>query len=255
MKRTWQISNGIALLITIAINYLSNTGIFDGNTVASISDRYQNYFTPAGYAFSIWGLIYVSLICFVIYQGRSLYSKTEKSNIVERIGWWFVISCLANGLWIIAWLYQYTGLSVLIMALLLFSLMKIVVRTSIALNDVSSGERAFVWWPFSLYSGWITVAFIADMAAWLTKIKWSGFGISAVGWTVIMICAAGVINLFMTWKRNMRIFSLVGVWALTAIAVSNWNGQQSVVRTALIVAVVLLVSTGIHFQRRRRIHQ
>ncbi len=73
MKKALQISNVIALLITLAINYLSNTGIFNGNTMATVSARYQNYFTPAGYAFSIWGVIYLGLLAFVIYQGTRAF--------------------------------------------------------------------------------------------------------------------------------------------------------------------------------------
>ncbi|MGZ8551175.1 MAG: hypothetical protein ACXWV2_10960, partial [Chitinophagaceae bacterium] len=96
MKKVLQIANGVALVATIIINYLSNTGIFNGNTMAVVSARLQNLFTPAGYAFSIWGLIYLGLFAFVIYQGRSLFTKTADDRIVLKIGWWFVVSCLSN---------------------------------------------------------------------------------------------------------------------------------------------------------------
>lgn len=79
----------------------------------------------------------------------------------------------------------------------------------------------FLWWPFCIYSGWIAVALIANIAAYLTKIQWDGFGLSQITWTIIMILVAGAINLFMTWKRNMREFTLVGVWGLVAVAVTN----------------------------------
>ena len=252
MKKTLQILNGVALIVTIIINYLSNTGIFNGNTMATVSDKYHNYFTPAGYAFSIWGLIYLGLIAFVIYQGRSISKKVEDEWPVLEIGWWFIISCVANSLWVIAWLYDYTGISVIIMAILLISLVKIILATRMELDDLPLKKIAFVWWPFCLYSGWISVAFVADAAAWLTKIKWNGFGISEVPWTLIMIIVAGVINLFITWKRNMREFALVGAWALIAIAVANWDGQQSIKITAIIVAAILLISSSIHGYKNRK---
>ncbi len=251
MKKTLQILNGIALIATIIINYLSNTGIFNGNTMATVSDRYHNYFTPAGYAFSIWGLIYLGLIAFVIYQGRSLWKRVDEEWPVLEIGWWFFISCAANSFWVIAWLYDYTGLSVIIMIVLLFFLIKIILATRMELDDLPLKKIAFVWWPFCLYSGWITVALVADVAAWLTKIHWNGFGISGIAWAVIMIIVAGIINLFITWKRNMREFALVGAWALIAIAVANWNTQRSIVITAILVAVILLISSGIHGYRNR----
>ena len=252
MKKTLQILNGVALIVTIIINYLSNTGIFNGNTMAMVSGKYHNYFTPAGYAFSIWGLIYLGLIAFVIYQARSLWKKVEDEWPVLEIGWWFIISCVANSLWVIAWLYDYIGISVIIMAILLISLIKIILATRMELDDLPLKKIAFVWWPFCLYSGWISVAFVADAAAWLTKIKWNGFGISEVAWALIMIIVAGVINLFITWNRNMREFAFVGAWALIAIAVSNWNVQESIKITAIIVAAILLISSSIHGYKNRK---
>ena len=251
MKKVLQISNIIALVITLVINYLSNTGIFNGNTMATVSARYQNYFTPAGYAFSIWGLIYLALLAFVIYQARGLFKETTDDWPVEKIGWWFVISCAANSAWVFAWLYDYTGLSVIIMIILLISLIKIIYNTRMELDDLPLKKIAFVWWPFCFYSGWITVALVADAAAWLTKIQWNAFGLSGITWAVIMIIIAGIINLLVTWTRNMREYALVGCWALVAIAVANWNSAQSVVISALVVASVLFISSGIHAYKNR----
>ncbi|HYK76975.1 MAG TPA: hypothetical protein VEV16_08355 [Daejeonella sp.] len=252
MKNTLKITNIIALVITIIVNYISNTGILNGNTIASISARYQNLFTPAGYTFSIWGLIYLGLWVFVIYQGSSLFKKEEDDAIILQIGWWFVLSCIANCLWIIAFLYDFIGLSVWIMLLLLFSLIKIILNTRMELDDVPFKKIAFVWWPFSLYSGWITIALIANIAAWLTEAQWNRSGITEIAWTIIMICIAGAINLLIIWTRNMREFALVGAWALMGIAVANWNGAQSIVQTALAVTLILLVNIGIHAYKNRK---
>ena len=246
MKKILQIANILALIGTIIINYLSNTGLFNGNTMATVSARYQNYFTPAGYAFSIWGLIYIGLLTFVIYQGRSLFKEAADGWPAREIGWWFVISCIANSLWVFAWLYDYTGLSVIIMIILLISLIKIILNTRMELDDLPLKKIAFVWWPFCIYSGWISVALIADIAAWLTKIKWDGFGISGIAWTIIMIIIAGIINLFMTWNRNMREYALVAAWALIAIAVANRNVESSIVITAIVMAAILFISSTIH---------
>lgn len=246
MKKVLQVTNGVALIITLVINYLSNTGIFNGNTMATVSARYQNYFTPAGYAFAIWGLIYIGLLAFVIYQARGLFKKTDDGWPVPEIGWWFVVSCAANSMWVFAWLYDYIGLSVIIMIVLLLALIKIILKTRMELDNLPLKKIAFVWWPFCLYSGWITVALVADIAAWLTKIHWNGFGLSGISWAVIMIIVAGIINLIVTWNRNMREYALVGSWALVAIAVANWNEVQVIVVSAIGVATVLFISTGIH---------
>ncbi|ACT92233.1 tryptophan-rich sensory protein [Dyadobacter fermentans] len=254
MKKTLQVANIIALIVTVVINYLSNTGIFNGNTMASVSARYENYFTPSGYAFSIWGLIYLLLAAFVIYQARGISGKREVPAIVERVGWLFVISCAANSAWVLAWLYDFTGLSVLIMIGLLTSLWLIIVRTRMEMDLIPIKKIALTWWPFAIYLGWISVALIANVAAYFTKIGWNGFGLSPVTWTVIMICVAGVVYLMLTWKRNLRESSMVGVWALIAVAAANWGTTPEVVNAALIVSAIIFISSGIHAYRSRGQH-
>ncbi|WP_316752021.1 hypothetical protein [Pedobacter gandavensis] len=253
MKKILPIANGIALIVTIFVNYLSNSGMLNGNTMKTVSDRYFNYFTPAGYAFSIWGLIYLGLLAFVFYTGRNFLKKGEDS-VVLKIGWWFVLSCAANSLWVVAWLYDYTGLSVLLMAVLLISLGKIIIKTRMELDAHPFKSYLFIYWPFALYSGWISVAFIANISAWLTKIQWSGWGISAVTWTVIMITAAGLVNIVMVRLRNMREYAVVGIWALIAIAVSNGknNGPELIVYACYIVAVIVFVFITISAMKNRQ---
>ena len=253
MQKRLSVANIFALIVTIVLNYLSNTGIFNGNTMSTVSAAYQNLFTPAGYAFSIWGLIYLGLAAFVIYHAVVSFKSNQENNVVLKVGWWFVISCIANCAWIFAWLYDYTGLSVIIMIMLLFSLVMIILKTRMELDDLPMKQIAFVWWPFSLYAGWITVALIANIAAWLTKINWDGFGISAITWTIIMIIIAGIIYLLMTWQRNMREYALVGVWGLLAIAVANWTTEPSIVQSSIIISVILFVSSTVHAIRNRSI--
>ena len=243
MTKTLPIANGIAFLLMVIVNYLSNTGIFNGNTMETISDRYDNFFTPAGYAFSIWGLIYLGLLGFVIYTGRSLFSEKEPDQHMMKIGWWFVLSCVANILWVVTWLYDYTGGSILIMVFLLLCLVKIVLNLRMELDAHPLKKYVFVFWPFALYIGWITVALIANIAAWLTKLNWDGWGIGETTWTIIMVCAAGIINILVIISRNLREFGAVGIWGLVAIAVANnqTNGPSSIVYTCFAVAGIILV--------------
>jgi len=251
MKKTLQISNILALVVTLVMNYLSNTGVFNGNTMASVSARYQNYFTPAGYAFSIWGLIYIGLAAFVIYQAKGISKPENTPEIVSKIGWTFVISCIANCLWILTWLYDYTSLSVLIMIVLLLSLIRIVIRTRMELDLITFKRVALEWWPFAIYLGWISVALIANIAAWLTKMEWSGWGIPPISWTVIMISAATVVNIVLIWSRNLRESASVGVWALIAIAVANSNGEEIIVNGAIVASVIIFINISIHAYRNR----
>ncbi|WP_026753557.1 hypothetical protein [Sediminibacter sp. Hel_I_10] len=246
MKKILQVANGVALVSTIIINYLSNTGKLNNTTIGEVSDGLNSLFTPAGYAFSIWGFIYLLLLGFIVYQGRSLFVKVRNDDFVLRIGWSFVISCLANSAWVFCWLYGYTGLSCVFIVLLLLSLLKIVIDNSMELWDAPISVISFLWWPFVFYSGWVTVAVIANVSSFLVKTGWDGFGISEVKWTIIMMVVATVINLAVTWQRNMREFALVGAWALIAIAYANSEIHDSIVYSAVALAVILITSSGVH---------
>ncbi len=251
MKKVYQIVNGIALVITVIINYLSNTGIFNGETMATISAKYQNLFTPAGYAFSIWGIIYLGLMGFVVYYGPFAKQTVEKDKVILNIGWWFLISSLTNSLWVITWLYDYTFWTILLMILLFVSLLKIVQLTLIV-NNSTVRTAVFFKLPFSMYAGWISVALIADVAAYLTKIGWNGFGISDTVWTLTMFVVALLIHLFMIWRRRMPVFALVAVWALIAIAVANKAVNSTVYTGALIAAVIVLLNVIVYYIQSRK---
>jgi len=242
MSRIFQFTNSIALILTVAINYLSNTGFFEGQTMSSISERYTNFFTPEGYAFSIWGLIYLGLLGFVIYYGPFTKSSEEKNRIINNTGVWFIISCFANSLWIVCWLNDKLQLSLLLMILLLISLLKIITLNYDIMRSSDLRSRIFFSIPFSIYAGWVSVALIANAAAYLKKIEWNGFGVSETYWTITMIIIASAIHLYMIWKKNMNAFAIVAVWALVAIAIANNNINYSIYICSIIASVIILAN-------------
>lgn len=251
MKKLLQISNILAFLITLYFNYASSTGVFNNTTQADMSAEYQTLFTPASYAFSIWGLIYVMLAGFIFYQSRSLFVNVRNDDFIQKTGWWFVLSCAANSVWCYLFVSDFVGLSVFAIFFLLICLLKIVWNNHMELWDAPISVIAFLWWPFVFYSGWLTVACIANVATFLVKVEWNGWGISDVTWTLFMIGIATSINLIITWSRNMREFALVGAWALVAIAVANWYDVEVIRITALVAAGILVVSSGIHGFKNR----
>lgn len=247
MKRTLQIANGIALVSTIIINYLSNTGLLNSKTIGDVSDGLTTLFTPAGYAFSIWGFIYLLLIGFIFYQGKSLFSSnTTSDSVVLKIGWWFVISCIANSVWVFLWIYGETGISCFFILLLLFSLMQIIFRCRLELDLEPFSKMLFIAWPFVFYAGWVTVASIANISAYLYKINWDGFGIASETWAIVMISVAVLVNIWAIFSRNLREFAVVGAWALIAIGVRNQETYQNVTNIAYIGAGILFIACGIH---------
>jgi len=254
MKKTLAIANTLALIVTITINYLSNIGMVTGNTMKTISDRYSNYFTPAGYAFSIWGVIYLGLAGFIYYNWSTVNEKGNK--VVSNVGWWFFVSCLANSAWVVAWLSNQLEVSVCIMLLLFTSL--IIINRNIATGQHEyphTKTLLLVKWPFAIYFGWVSVALIANVAALLTKLEWDGWGLPEVTWTLIMLCAAGAVNLLVIYTKRLYAFGIVGAWAVIAIAVANRaaGSTNSIIYTCYSVAAVVLAFIVINLLRRKSI--
>lgn len=119
------------------------------------------------------------------------------------------------------------------------------------LDDKPFPIIVFIWWPFVIYSGWVTVASIANVSTYLTKIGWDGFGLSETIWTIILITIALLINQYMIWKRNMREFALVGAWAHIGIANANQMEYVTIEIFAYTVAAILVISSGLHSYKNR----
>lgn len=233
--------NTFGFIITITFNTLANALPINGMTTGELSAAYPNLFVPAGITFSIWGLIYLWLLVFVVYQNVKAFSKksTEADlGFMKQLNYGFFLSCLANGTWIIAWHYQYVLLSLGIMLLLLGSLLYIYQSLQIGIRKVSRAEKLMVHAPFSIYLGWITVATIANATAFLVHINWDGFGILPEIWTTIMLAIGAIIGLNVVGKRKDPAYGLVIVWAYIGIVVKRitlgmeWN--HMIVLTALI---------------------
>ena len=121
MKKRLQLINGFAFVCVIIMNYLSNTGLMNNTTIGTVSNHLRTLFTPSGYAFSIWGFIYLLLFGFIIYQGKELFGKPATNDFVVKTGYWFLISCVANCSWIVAWIYGYTLLSCIFIFIILIA--------------------------------------------------------------------------------------------------------------------------------------
>lgn len=248
--KIYSIINLIVLLVIIFWNYWVGSKGLDGNTVGSLSAEYENLFTPAGYAFSIWGIIFISLFAQSIFFVSRAFSASKDSDFLSQVGPYLILANIGNGLWLYMWLMEYTGISVVVMLGILASLVIVILNTNMERWDAPRPTIFFLWWPIALYSGWIAVATIANISAYLAKAGWDG-GLSEITWTVIMIVIAVLLNLFMIATRNLREFASVGVWALIAIAVRHWESIPTLQWTALIGAVVLFIAISYHGYKNR----
>lgn len=246
MTKNLSVLNLISVILVIIVNYYSQIMTINNNTMASLSAEYDNLFTPAGYAFAIWGLIFLALIVYSVFHINRAFFSDGESDFIDKTGPYFVIANIANAAWVIVWLYEYTFISIILMFVILGSLLMIIKRTNMERWDASFKIIAFVWWPICLYSGWITVAAIANVAAYLSKIGWDGWILNKVQWTLVMITIAVIINILMVYKRNMREFAAVGIWALIAIYVRQEGNYDIIAYSALIGAAVILLYVAYH---------
>jgi len=227
MKNTIrQLTNLITVILALAVNILATTLPLNGQNTGEISDRFQVYFVPAGYVFSIWGVIYLGWIAFIIYQFRS--SQKENPRL-QRLGYLFALSNIANAAWLFSWHYNLFGVSVLIMLTLLGLLIASYLRLNVNGELVSNAERWSVDIPFSVYLGWITVATVANITDWLYLVNWNGFGIAAQTWAVIMIAVASLVGLAMAIIRKDVAYLLVLTWSFVGIAIKQTAATDVVV--------------------------
>ena len=243
--------NLISVVLVIGVNYISQAVKLNDNTIGEMSARYNNLFTPASYAFSIWGLIFLGLLAYGIFQVRRAFFSSESTAFIKQTGYWFVTANVLNCFWVVAFVYDQVGLSVLLMLGILYSLLKIVVKTNMERWDAPLSIIAFTWWPICLYSGWISVATIANVAVFLTKIEWEGGFLSAQSWTVLMIVIAALLNIFMILNRNMREFAAVGVWALAAIFFRHQDSNHLIAYTALVAGILVFSVITWHGYKNR----
>jgi hypothetical protein len=217
MKNTYrQITVVLITLITIVINILANVLPINGLNTGQISDTFKVYFVPAGYVFSIWGIIYIGLIAYAVYQAL----PSQRANPrMQATGWWVVLGGLANCAWIFLWQYEHFVWTVAAMLILLASLIMVYLRLGIGRTKVSTGETWAVRIPFSIYLGWITVATVADISDVLWYVKWNQFGISAAAWMVVILGVVLVISGLMNFMRRDVAYALVILWALAGITV------------------------------------
>ncbi len=236
--------NLLTLIFTLIMNYQGSSGALTGRDVGEVSDAYANLITPAGYAFSIWGLIYTGLIAFVVFQWY-IWLKEGKQEDLQKAGLWFTLSNIANGLWIVAWVSDWIGLSVVLMFLLLFCLVRLVVLLRLEMWDAPVREIMFVWWPITIYLGWIIVASVTNVAAYLVSLGYDGAPLGEREWTVLLLLVATLIYLLLTYYRNLREAGMVGAWAFLAIAVARWESNTTIAYTAVGCAIVL-VAAGLY---------
>ena len=249
IKNNWFIPAFVLVitLITIAFNSLANILPLNGLNTGQISDRYPVLFVPAGYVFSIWGLIYIVLVAYSVYQ---LLPAQRSNTRLQRIAPLYMVSGLANMVWLALWHFEQITLSLAAMLVLLASLIAIYLVLRGGNKKVSRSESLFIRLPFSIYLGWVSVATIANASTVLYNLGWNGGGINPVIWTVSLMIIGGILAGTALLTRRDVAYSLVFVWAFTGIAVKHAD-VQPIMLAGYIISAFLLVAAMLTLARRQ----
>jgi hypothetical protein len=238
----------LTIIATLVVNVLADVLPINGLNTGQISDRFQVYFVPAGYVFSIWGVIYLGLIAFTVFQ--ALPSQRENPRM-RATGWWIALGGLANSAWIFLWHYEQFPLTIIAMLVLLGSLIVTYLRLGIDRSAVSASETWTTRVPFSIYLGWITVATVANVTSLLDYLKWNGFGIAPEIWMWIVLAAVLVIAVLMNFTRRDIAYSLVILWALAGISVKHIDVSSVAIPTWVTFGLVALTLALAFFLPKR----
>jgi hypothetical protein len=237
----------------IYVNYKSGTGQINGISAGNVSANYPTLFTPAGYTFSIWGLIYLLSLIFVVRLIWISINQTNDHKIVIISGL-YLLSCLLN----ISWIYAWHNIRIILSEFLMIALL---VNLILLYQVVSKRTHSSLWsylstyTPISIYLGWITIAMVANTSVMFTYLGWDGSPLKESYWAITMIIVAAFINLVLLIKKRDIFFALVYLWAVYGIIVARSNDytDSSIWITVGAVAGMCLVFLGIVYARFVRI--
>lgn len=223
-----------ATIGVIAFNWLAATGRLGGVDTGEISDRYPTLVTPAGYAFTIWSLIYAGLIAFSIYQ--ILPANISRFRSLRSL---YIFSCALN----CAWLYFWHGEQIVVCFVILLALCITLFLINYQLRETAStGETWAVKAPFGIYFGWVTAATTVNFVIMLKYLRVDLSPTAETGLAVALILAVAVIAITIRLKLTNYFYPLAVAWALTAIAVKQ-SGHTAVVVACAIGVVACLIAT------------
>ncbi len=237
----------VTYLIMIVVNGLANALPINNLSTGEVSDSFPNLFAPTGLTFSIWGLIYLLLAAYTLYQLGLFREKQGKDRnaLLVKIGVLFSVSSLVNALWIFSWHYLSIGLSLVLMLILLVLL--IVINLQTHREKLTGREAFFIRLPFAVYFGWITVATVANVTALLVFSGWNAFGIAEPTWAVLIIAVGLLIGAVTTYRLGSIAYGLVIIWAYIGIWIKHasaggFAGSYPAVIVTVIISIVIMAA-------------
>lgn len=238
--------NLIAFIISIAINGLGASGFINGMSQKDVSNNYHTLITPAPFTFSIWGLIY-SLVFITLIMMIVKEKDRDVKKLIDIFTPVFLLSSLFNILWIVTFSYEKIGISTILIFALLISLTKINQRLFEYRNEVPYKLTGL---SFGLYAGWLTIATVVNISAFLVSINWNGFGIADTVWAAIVLLIALIIVILISMKLKNVVYPLPVAWAFFGILkeserLANDINYGPYIKPATIIGIVVLLIVSI----------
>ncbi|MCF7906637.1 tryptophan-rich sensory protein [Patescibacteria group bacterium] len=242
----------VSYVIMVVVNSLANVLNFNNYTTGDISNLYPNLFAPAPITFSIWGLIYLLLFVYSIYQ----FKKSDNEKLYRKINIYFILSSVANILWIFSWHNNIIPVSALLILVILFSLIKI--ADLLNKEKLSKRNNILIALPFTIYFGWITIATVANITTFLVSLGWGRLGLPDYIWMIIILLIATSIGILRLFKDKRYAYGLVFIWAYTGILIkhissSGFSGRyiQVIITTSICILVFLISETIIYIKGKK----
>lgn len=244
-RRWWRWLAAASIVGNIALNYVSQAYPFNGQTNADVSGKYPTLLTPAGYAFSIWGLIFLSLL---VYAGWQLLPSQRRNPLPDAVALPLTVANLLTGLWLVLFAYERLALSALVMLGILVCLILVYGRARELVLAAESPVLSSL--PFALFLGWISVATLISVTLGLWSWGWHGEENVRVLLTALLLAVVVALGLLVAHAFREMAFPLVMAWALVAIGVARQSAYLELMWLAWGGAVVVTVG-GILLARRR----
>lgn len=241
----------LSMIVMFILYGLTTSGALGDNPVGTTGTDTNPLIVPAGYAFSIWGLIYLGLLIFPIFH----WFKTPKRqiNLWSQIHSWYALNVVLNGLWLVCASYDWLWLTVAIIIIMLISL--VMINRHLIEIEIAEGVQNY-WlekFPFSIYFAWITLATALNISSALAFYGWDGAGLSEVNWTLaIMVVAAAIAGHIAYHKRDIAYAGVV-IWAFLAIALKHSGSISSITAGAYIVMGFFLVLIAVLITKKRSV--
>lgn len=242
----------VTIVGLIVMNALSNTGAFGGQTNGDVSAKYPTLITPAGYAFSIWGLIFLGLLIFAVYQALPAQATNRR---FRAAGPWIILNAVCNAVWSPIFNQEWIGIALLVILLMFSSLLMVVEKLEINPKlDIPDPAPSQETWlariPFLLYFGWLTVATILNIAVYLKASNFPLSGLSESVWAEGVLIVGLVVGTYLFNRYRSVAYILVFAWAYAAIAVKHQTNQGIlIVAGAGAVAAIGLAIAGLVSRR------